>query len=252
MINNLHFHTKEDLKRLKFILDTIIEFVTVKGDILDIGCGTGIVTKEVGKLGHHVIGIDTDHATIKYATSGNDESNIEFIEIDAIGYQNKENCFDAIICSEVLEHLSDPNSLIQLVFKILKENGVFIVTVPNGEGPRELFVTRPVLSLRKYDGITWKLLLNIKNTFGYSGKSIQSKAENLDHLHFFTLKHLRKIADNNGFKIIKVKKTNFISGVFPFSLITRYSTHLQAFDCWIADKLPFAFSSGFLTVWKKK
>ena len=252
MVNNNNFVNKEDLKRLNFILDTITEYLVMKGDILDCGCGTGIVAKEVGKLGHQVIGIDDDHATIEFAKSGNLQENVNFIEIDATGYYNEENCFDAIICSEVLEHLPNPNSLIQLVFKILKANGVFIVTVPNGKGPRELFVTRPILWLRKHGGIAWKLILKIKQVLGYNGKSVQSKAENMDHLHFFTMKDLKKIADNNGFKIVKLKKTNFISGVFPLSLITRHSTHLQAFDCWIAEKLPYSFSSGFLTIWIKK
>jgi 2-polyprenyl-3-methyl-5-hydroxy-6-metoxy-1,4-benzoquinol methylase len=57
--------------------------------------------------------------------------------------------YHAIICSEVLEHLHDPGKLLSVLHQSLQDNGILIVTVPNGNGPRELFVTRPVIALQK-------------------------------------------------------------------------------------------------------
>ena len=59
------------------------------------------------------------------------------------------------------------------------------------------------------------------------------------------------MAEINKFKIIKIGKSNFISGVFPFSLITKKSKKFQSFDCKLADYLPLAFASGFFSVWIK-
>ena len=45
-----------------------------------------------------------------------------------------------------------------------------IVTVPNGKGPRELFVTRPVIALQKKNNWAWKALQKVKNAFGAAKK----------------------------------------------------------------------------------
>ena len=138
------------------------------------------------------------------------------------------------------------------IFKMLKDDGILIVTVPNGIGPREIFVTRPVIWVRDHGGYLWKILLKFKAFLGYKGTTILSKSENLDHLQFFTIKQLKRMSENNGFKIVKLKNSNFIAGVFPLSLFYRSSRKLQTFDCWIADKLPHTLSSGYYSVWVKK
>jgi 2-polyprenyl-3-methyl-5-hydroxy-6-metoxy-1,4-benzoquinol methylase len=63
----------------------------------------------------------------------------------------EEKKYDAIICSEVLEHLNKPGDLLNTISQSLTNTGVLIVTVPNGMGPRELFVTKPVIWLQKKD-----------------------------------------------------------------------------------------------------
>jgi hypothetical protein len=148
--------------------------------------------------------------------------------------------------------LPDPNSALKKIFKMLKDDGILIVTLPNGIGPREIFVTRPVIWVRDHGGYLWKILLKFKALLGYKGTTILSKSENLDHLQFFTIKQLKRVSENNGFKIVKLKNSNFIAGVFPLSLFYRSSRKLQTFDCWIADKLPHALSSGYYSVWVKK
>jgi 2-polyprenyl-3-methyl-5-hydroxy-6-metoxy-1,4-benzoquinol methylase len=158
--------------------------------------------------------------------------------------------YDAVICSEVLEHLHDPSTLLHTIYMTLKEEGILIVTVPNGRGPRELFVTRPTLKARESAGL-WKVITKIKKILGFSGTTIQSHADNLDHVQFFTLKALYKLAARNHFTITCIAKTNFVEDVFPFSLFTKRSKALQKFDCMVAEWLPPGFTGGFNTIWKK-
>jgi len=252
MINYSDFTKPEDLKRLKYIVDVTNLKVPFKGRILDIGCGIGNICRQLGYYEYDLIGIDSDVKSIELAKSKNSKSNVKYFNVDVYQYLNDEKFFNAVICSEVLEHLIDPESIIKLAHKILRDDGVFVVTVPNGNGPRELFVTRPIIWIRDNSNILWKILSSIKIFLGYKGETIHSKSENLEHLHFFTLKKLHLLADNNGFKMIDLRKSNFISGVFPFSLVYKRSLKLQALDCWIADKLPNAFTSGFFTIWVKK
>jgi hypothetical protein len=123
--------------------------------------------------------------------------------------------------------------------------------VPNGFGPREVFVTKPMQRLQYKKGALAKFVLWLKKLLGYEGTTIQSSASDLTHIQFFTLKQLQQIAKENQFRITKVGKSNFIEDVFPFSLIAKRVTFLQKLDCKVADILPANMTGGFFTVWKK-
>ena len=159
--------------------------------------------------------------------------------------------YDAIICSEVLEHLNDPGSLLNVLRSSLKDSGKLIVTVPNGKGPRETFVTKPVLNMRKKNNWIWRMLNKTKQGLGYSGTTVQSAADNLDHIQFFSKKDLEVLSQSHQFKIIRFGKANFVEDVFPFSFFTKKIKFLQKLDCKVADVLPLTFTGGFFTVWEK-
>jgi 2-polyprenyl-3-methyl-5-hydroxy-6-metoxy-1,4-benzoquinol methylase len=159
--------------------------------------------------------------------------------------------YHAIICSEVLEHLNDPGKLLTVLYQSLQDDGMLIVTVPNGKGPRELFVTRPVIAMQKKNNWAWKAVKKMKNLFGYKGTTAQSDADDLTHIQFFTRASLQELAGKNNFQIIRFGKTNFIEDVFPFSFLSKKIKILQKWDCAIAEHLPYRFTGGFVTVWQK-
>ena len=78
--------------------------------------------------------------------------------------------------------------LLQVLYQSLKNDGVLIVTVPNGKGPREVFVTKPTQNLRRKNNWMWRLIKSIKRIFGYGGTTVQSSADDLTHIQFFTKK----------------------------------------------------------------
>ena len=88
-------------------------------------------------MGYEVLGIDIDSDSIAYARSINTFPNARFelVGEDNFGLSEK---FDVIICSEVLEHLPEPSKLINLMLYVLKDDGILIITIPNGYGPREI------------------------------------------------------------------------------------------------------------------
>ena len=87
---------------------------------------------------------------------------------------------------------------------------------------------------------------------GYSGTTVQSAADNLDHIQFFSRTDLDQLAQQHGFKITRFGKANFVEDVFPFSLFAKRISLLQKIDCKIADLLPYQFTGGFFTVWEKR
>lgn len=239
-----------DIKRLNFITDSLKKEIPANGRVLDVGCGNGVISRHLGQFGYEVLGIDISQKTIDMAKSKNTLPNVRFEAISAEQLTAMGQQYDAVICSEVLEHLDRPEVLLKTIYASLKDEGTLIVTVPNGMGPREVCVTKPMLRVRKSPKLQ-SFILGVKKLLGYKGTTVQSQADNLDHVQFFTRKDLQQLADNNAFRIVKFAKTNFVEDVFPFSILAKRIKALQAFDCQVAELLPYSFTGGFNTIWKK-
>ncbi len=247
----MEFERIADIKRLKFITDVLKTQLPTGAEVLDVGCGNGVISRSLGEAGFKVKGIDVSEKAIARATELNRFSNVRFEVKSAEQLMADGSKYHAIICSEVLEHLNEPGKLLAVLHEVLHKDGVLIVTVPNGNGPRELFVTRPVIALQKNNGIVWKAVQGLKSALGYRGTTVQSSADDLTHIQFFTKSSLEKLADTHQFKIVRFGKTNFVEDVFPFSLLTKKIKSLQKVDCAIAEKLPYQLTGGFVTVWEK-
>ncbi|MEQ8361792.1 MAG: methyltransferase domain-containing protein [Cyclobacteriaceae bacterium] len=240
-----------DLKRLKFITDILKDSIPESGNILDIGCGNGNISIHLGSQGFNVLGVDISEKAINTANQNNSYSNVSFNAIGAEELVTSGTSYDAIICSEVLEHLSEPENLLITISLLLKHNGKLIITVPNGNGPREALMTKPMQWMRRKNNFFWKITKIVKRGLGYDGKTVQSDADDLEHIHFFTKKSLSKMAHQHKYKISKFENADFIEDLFPFSLITKRIGFLQRFDCLVADVLPHQLTGGFHTLWEK-
>lgn len=248
----MEFKRFSDIKRLNFITNNLKDKLPKGSVVLDVGCGNGVISRSLGKLGYNVLGIDVSEKAIDKARQLNTHPNVNFKLLSAEQLVAEGKQYDAVICSEVLEHLVHPESLLKTLKQSLSDQGILIVTVPNGNGPREIFVTKPIISLQKKNNFAWKTLQKIKRFLGYKGTTVQSDASNLTHIQFFTKSTLHQLANNTGFNIIKMGKTNFIEDVFPFSFISKRIYFLQKLDCKVADWLPYNCTGGFVSIWQKK
>ena len=252
LVHHTMYDKITDLKRLNFVVSSVkSEKPVTDTKILDVGCGNGHISMYLGEIGYQVSGIDVSEDTIEKARKLNHLDNVSFSVVDAEDVQLPAKEYDAIVCSEVLEHLDQPSTLLTVLHQALKDDGKLIVTVPNGQGPREVLVTKPILALRRQNGWTWRSVSRIKKTLGYDGTTVQSEADNLDHVQFFSKKDLERLSRNNHFTIVKFQNVNFIEDVFPVSLLSRRLKAIQRLDCKVADWLPHSYSGGFLTVWEK-
>ena len=250
-IINYEYDRLADRKRLDFITDFIQKSLPAQARILDVGCGNGVISRHLGKFDFNVTGIDVSDKTIEKANALNTLSNVMFVRKSAEELMASGEQYDAIICSEVLEHLDHPEALLEVLNKTLSVNGKLIITVPNGKGPRESLVTKPILKLRNKNNWLWKLVIKFKKMLGYSGTTTQSAADNLDHVQFFSKKDIQQLSAKNNLKITKFGKANFVEDVFPFSFFAKRIKWLQKIDCKIADILPYNFTGGFFFVCEK-
>tara|TARA_Y100000022_G_C13239469_1_gene371665 strand:- start:377 stop:1063 length:687 start_codon:yes stop_codon:yes gene_type:complete len=105
-----------------------LEYITSRFDvrdkkILDIGCGGGILTEELNKIGAEVTGIDSSEKSIKIAKQHAREQmlDIKYINSSILEITNLDN-YDCIVCFEMIEHVSAPNKLIEKIRELSSEN----------------------------------------------------------------------------------------------------------------------------------
>ena len=112
----------------------LIELVNVsKGDrVLDLACGTGVVTKKIlEKVGDsgYVVGADTSIAAIKIAKKWNGlKSNLDFLNIDAEKFSFSQK-FDVVTCQYALFFFPNAQKALKNIRKSLKKTGVLGISV---------------------------------------------------------------------------------------------------------------------------
>lgn len=245
------FERQADIKRLRFITDNLLKHLYKDANILDVGCGNGIISRHLADVGFNVLGIDVSKKAILKAKSIKESYNLKFEVKDANELAESKFKYKGIVCSEVLEHLENPKLFLNSIYKLLDQDGILIITVPNGFGPREVLITKPMQFISSENTRLSTVIRGLKKSLGYSGETIQSSADDLSHIQFFSLADFKHLASDTNFEIIKMGKTDFLEEVFPFSLFARRVIFLQKIDCAIADILPLSLNGGFFSVWKK-
>ena len=107
----------------------------IKGKVvLDIACGNGYGTYLLANSeAKFVYGIDNSRKAIDYAKKNHDQKNISFNLGNAEKINLKNNSIDLVVSFETIEHLKYPNKFLNEVKRILKPNGLFILSTPNRE-----------------------------------------------------------------------------------------------------------------------
>jgi SAM-dependent methyltransferase len=100
-----------------------------QGIVLDAGCGSGEFTRFLSKLGYDTVGIDIAAAAVERARIGWPEGRFYVGSLEqALPFQDEE--YDAIWNTEVLEHLFDVHACLSEFNRVLREDGLLILTVP--------------------------------------------------------------------------------------------------------------------------
>lgn len=118
--------------RMKYIIDQLYSKSIKKIDILDVGCGGGLISESLARLGADVTGIDfvEDNIVIAKKHSLMKGLRVNYIHGD-VEKINIIKDFDLIIIFELLEHLDDWKSFILKISKKLKKNGIIIISTIN-------------------------------------------------------------------------------------------------------------------------
>lgn len=187
-------------------------YIKNKGNILDLGCGTGNIATLFRKDGFNVYGLDLSNEMLEMAKIKDD--NIIYINKDMLEYENK-NFFDYIICNfdtvNYLKSEEDFLKFLKISYDNLKENGILIFDIVDENiiyeifGENNLFVdsndkytcvwyNEKLKSTKSYQ----KYLINME-IFYNVGDNLYKKYEETEYKTFFDVNKL----------ITKIKKCNF-------------------------------------------
>ena len=126
--------------RIKYIKQNIIKHFNIVDSIkplnnltlLDVGCGGGLLSEPMCRLGAKVTGIDATRKNINIAKAHAKKNKLKINYITAPPEKLKiKKKFDVILNMEIVEHVSDLNYFLKSCEKLLKKNGIMFVATIN-------------------------------------------------------------------------------------------------------------------------
>jgi 2-polyprenyl-3-methyl-5-hydroxy-6-metoxy-1,4-benzoquinol methylase len=159
-------------------LDRNVKYYTGEGNYLDVGFGLGFHLYIAQKLGYQVYGTELDKDCIDFVQPYILAAQLYNGDLLSAKYEN--NQFDIINICHVIEHLIDPNSYLLELNRIVKNEGLIIVSTPN-------------IGALAYQ------LFRIVNFLGFK---IPLIVDGLEHTVIFNQKNLRTVIANHGFVIV--------------------------------------------------
>lgn len=201
--------------------------------VLDAGCGSGelgCIIKEKYKSDVYCIELNKQ-AVIKARRYG---LKIKIGDLENT-WPYKDSQFDVVTGTEIIEHLVNPDHLLQEANRVLKKNGYLVLTTPN----LAAWFNRIILLLGYQPFFTE--VSTFDKTMGLSfTRNLTENREPVGHLRCFTLKALRDILELHGYKILLVKGERgyyFPQPIRFFDNIIRYIPSLSANITIVARKI---------------
>jgi len=196
-----------------------------KGDsIVDVGCGSGVITSFLGEFDVTVLGIDGNPEAINFAVDRFAKNNVTFMLGLVDESFGEAESYDKIYCLEVIEHLPlyQGRNMLNVFYNLLKPEGKVFLTTPNYRS-------------------MWPIIERLMDKF-----HLTPTLKDHQHVEFYHSKKLSKLAIDCGFKIDTLTSNCFLS---PW--IAPISWKLAKRLSFLEMNMSICFGSVLLTVLSK-
>ena len=120
--------------RLSLFLKAVRNAQPTPARILDFGCGPGVISLELARMGYSVTGIDGSVEMVAQAQRAAASARLdgaEFRQLEATKWRAEPGEFDIVVCSSVIEYIADDVSVLRRFAEAVKPGGALILSVPN-------------------------------------------------------------------------------------------------------------------------
>ena len=199
--NNIikHFKMKSSTRPLKKI------------NILDIGCGGGLLSEPMCKLGANVVGIDASKKNIEIAKFHAKKNNLKINYICSSPEKIKiKKKFDVVLNMEIVEHVDDINFFIKKSSELLKKNGLMFIATLNKTLKSYAFAIVGAEYILRWLPIgthDWEKFVKPKELIKISEEN-NLKIKNLDGLKYDILKDKWELSNDDSVNYIARFKKN--------------------------------------------
>ncbi|HYL75975.1 MAG TPA: bifunctional glycosyltransferase/class I SAM-dependent methyltransferase [Bryobacteraceae bacterium] len=151
-------------------------------EVLDIGCGEGFLAVELAKNGNRITGVDALPEAAKLASLSDYYSADLNDGLDDVVRRLKGKRFDRILLLDILEHLRNPERILEQCHDLVERNGQIVVSVPN--------IANIHVRLQLMFG-----------KFNYTERGLLDRT----HVRFYTRKTARALLEQAGYRIVDQK-----------------------------------------------
>jgi len=128
------FESKEEylvyLRHL-FAYELAKDKISKNSIVLELGCGEGYGTNLLSQNVGKIVGLDIERSVILGASEKYKSRNCIFQLYDGVRIPYQDSTFDAVISFQVIEHVQDDISYVSEIYRVLKRNGLLMLTTPN-------------------------------------------------------------------------------------------------------------------------
>ena len=263
------------VKRVEVISKWIDDFKTSEErqtvSILDYGCGTGDhITFPLAQSGHDVLGVDIHGPSILEARRRYTLANLTFRVGELKDLMDEGLSFDFIVCSEVLEHLHNPEEFLRGLRSLLRPGGGLIITTPNGFGSFEMLcrLERLLRRIGVHHGLRRLYekgrqlsrraqghpVVSLPSERLSGGMEVGFLNKDSIHVQFFRLRTLERLFSESGFRVVARRARTLLCGPYvdvAFRLLP-WRQALLRLNNRLADLLPFTWAADWMFLLEPK
>jgi SAM-dependent methyltransferase len=164
--------------------------------VLVLGCGNGALTHHLQRQGFGVLGCDADARGIELAAAGDTGARFQRLSLYDSPAALEDSGFDAVVSTEVVEHLFEPAALPRFAWEVLKPGGHLIVSTSYHGYLKNLLICLA----GKWDSHHWPL------RDGW-------------HIKFWSFRTLSLLLEGNGFSVVRFIGAGRLPGLWKSMIV---------------------------------
>lgn len=215
-----------------------LDFIDPDDTVLDIACGVGYGSYLLAKKAQKVIGIDISEDAINYAKDrySRKAGNIEFYVGDATNIPIASSKIDVLVSFETIEHLENPDAFLIEARRVLREQGLLILSTPNKYVALKKNVKNPYhiseLFIEEIINKLSSLGFEIKNVYGQRPNKINVSGK--EFITYFIMRIVSKLMPSYIKQKMHLPYISLETWI-PKKIIELYNSDPEKFEEWIIN-----------------